>query len=525
MNIKNMSLEQKIGQMFIVGFESPYVDEHITKVIKECHLGNIIYFSRNIKDSKQLFEMNKELQKMALSENNAPLFISIDQEGGMVTRIPKGATFFPGNMALSAGGTSEDAYKQGCYCGEELNVLGINMNLAPVLDVNINSDNPVIGVRSYGEDPKRVSAFGTSYIKGLQESGIIATGKHFPGHGDTSTDSHLDLSSVPHDKKRLDQVELYPFKKAIESGINAIMSAHVVFPAYESENLPATLSKKVLTGLLRNTLRFNGLILTDCMEMKAIDTYFGTEKAAVMAVEAGADLICISHSLDKQVQAYNNLLDAVKTGRISEERIDESVIRIISIKNKLEIDKFLNSSFEEIKTILNNETHKEFAQKISEQSITLVKNEQMLPLKNTEKILTISTNAISTTGADDSLSERSIAKVIGNGFKNFYNEVIDIKPTAMQVQHIKEIATSFDKIIVFTYNAHLYSEQAELVSKIYDINKNLIVISMRNPYDIKAFSYVPCYAAAYEYTPISLNSLIKLLKGDIKGSGKLPVSL
>jgi beta-N-acetylhexosaminidase len=520
-----MALEQKIGQMFIVGFEAPYVDEHVTKVIKEYHLGNIIYFSRNIKSSRQLFEMNKELQRMAMSENNIPLFISIDQEGGMVTRIPKGATFFPGNMALSAGGTSEDAYIQGCYCGEELEALGINMNLAPVLDVNNNLDNPVIGVRSYGENPSRVADLGTSYIKGLQKSGVIATGKHFPGHGDTSTDSHLDLSSVPHDKKRLDEVELYPFKKAIENGVNAIMSAHVVFPAYEKENLPATLSKKVLTELLRNELGFNGLILTDCMEMKAIDNYFGTEKAAVMAVEAGADLICISHSLDKQVNAYNNLLDAVKSGRISEERIDESVSRIIGFKNKIQVDKFLKSGFEEVEAIINNETHKEFAQRISEQSITLVKNEQMLPLKNTEKILMVSTNAVSTTGADDSLPERSIAKVIVKSFENFHNEVIDIQPTALQAEHIKKISGNFDKVVVFTYNAHLYKQQSELVSKIYEVNKNLIVISMRNPYDIKAFNYVPCYVAAYEYTPISLNSLIKFLKGDIKGSGKLPVSL
>lgn len=520
-----MSLEQKIGQLFAVGFESPYIDEHVAKVIKEYHIGNLIYFSRNINSAEQLFEMNKELQRMAIKENNVPLFITIDQEGGMVTRIPKGATFFPGNMALSAGGTTEDAYNEGCYSGEELKALGINMNIAPVLDVNNNPDNPVIGVRSYGEDPKRVAALGTAYIKGLQETGVIATAKHFPGHGDTSTDSHLALSSVPHDKVRLNEVELYPFKKAIESGVNAIMTAHVIFPAYESEDLPATLSKKVLNGLLRNELGFKGLIVSDCMEMKAIDNYFGTENAAVMAVEAGVDLIFISHTLEKQVKAYNNLLEAVKSGRISEERIDESVSRIISLKNTLEVDKFLNSSFRDIEDVINNEVHKEFSQKISEQSITLVKNEQMLPLKNTEKVLTISTNAVSTTGADDSLSERSIAKVIGKNFKNFYNEVIDIKPTAEQTAHIKEIAGSFDKVIVFTYNAHLYKEQSALVSEIYEKNKNLIVISMRNPYDLKAFNFVPCYVAAYEYTPISLNSLIKFLKGEIQGTGRLPVSL
>lgn len=520
-----MSLEQKVGQMFIIGFESPYIDEHVNKVIKEFHIGNLVYFSRNIKSSKQLYEMNKELQKMSIKENNVPMFISIDQEGGMVTRIPKGATFFPGNMALSAGGTMQDAYKEGCYCGKELKALGINMNLAPVLDVNNNPDNPVIGVRSYGESPERVANFGAAYIKGLQENGVIATGKHFPGHGDTSTDSHLDLSIVPHDKKRLEEIELYPFKKAIKSGLKAIMSAHVIFPAYEKESLPATLSKKVLTDLLRGELGFNGLILTDCMEMKAIDTYFGTEKAAVMAVEAGSDLICISHSMDKQIGAYNNLLAAVKNGRISEDRIDESVNRILDFKNELEVDKFLNSSFEEIETIINNKVHKEFSQNISEQSITLFKNEGMLPLKDGEKILTVSTNAVSLTGADDSLSERSIAAVIKRNFESFDNEVIDLQPSTQQAEYIVETCKKYDKVIVFSYNAHLYKEQSKLVSEIYHENKNIIVISMRNPYDIKEFSYIPCYAAAYEYTPISLNSLMKFLKGEIKGSGNCPVSL
>lgn len=525
MNIKDMTLEQKVGQMFIAGFESPFIDEHVTKIIKECHIGNIIYFSRNLKNPKQLFEMNKELQKMAFKENNAPLFISIDQEGGMVTRIPSGATFFPGNMALSAGGTREDAYNEGCYCGEELNALGINMNLAPVLDTNNNPNNPVIGVRSYGEDPKRVAEFGTAYIKGLQEKGVIATGKHFPGHGDTSTDSHLDLSLVPHDKKRLNEVEMYPFKEAIKNGLGAIMSAHVIFPAYESEKLPATLSKKVLTDLLRGELHFSGLILTDCMEMKAIATYFGTEKAAVMAVEAGADLICISHTLEKQTGAYNNLLDAVKSGRISEEKIDESVKRILAYKNKLEVDKFLNSNFDDCEAVINNGAHRKFAERISENSITLLKNEGMLPLKSGEKVLTVSSNAVSLTGADDSLSERSISKILSRNFESFHNEVIDIKPSDESIKHIVGLCSGFDKVIVFTYNAHIYKEQAELVKKIYGVNKNVIVIAMRNPYDINEFKSVPCYVAVYEYTPNSLNSIVKFMKGTIPAKGKCPVSL
>lgn len=525
MDINNMTLEQKVGQMIIAGFPDENSDEHIIRAIKDYHIGNVIYFSRNFKDVRQFYDLNKRLQDMAMKENKLPLFTTIDQEGGMVTRINKGATFFPGNMALSAGGNEKDAYSMGTYVGEELKALGVNMNLAPVLDVNNNPDNPVIGIRSYGEDPVRVAKLGSAYIDGLQKSGVIATGKHFPGHGDTSVDSHLDLSSVNHDAKRLDDVELHPFKKAIECGVGAIMSAHVVFPAYEDKRLPATLSYKVLTGLLRKKLGFNGLIITDCMEMKAIDEHFGIEKAPVMAVKAGADLICISHTLEKQIAACRSIVKAVRDGEISESRINESLERIIAYKNKLNINEFLNSSFDAAEKIVNNEEHRRFAERVSENSITIVKGKNLFPLKESEDILFISTSAEVLNGADDSIEERNINRLIEKKYPHFKTKSVGVKVTECEIEDMVKESIGRDKVIIYTYNANLNKGQVKLVEQVYKVNKNVIVIAMRNPYDFNCFRYIPCFVSTYEYTPNSIKSVMKLLDGSIKGIGKSPVTL
>lgn len=524
MELKDMTLKQKIGQMIIAGFPSREADDHIEKLIEEYNVGNVILFSRNIEKPKQLYDLNKELQKLALNSNGIPLFIAVDQEGGMVSRMPEGVASFPGNMALSAGGDENEAYLAGKYCGEELKALGINMNLAPVLDVNNNPYNPVIGVRSFGEVPQKVAKYGCAYIKGLQENNIIAVGKHFPGHGDTSVDSHLDLSSVNHDKERLKNVELYPFNEAVKSGLKAIMSAHVIFPAYEEKSLPGTLSRNVLTGLLKEELGFKGLILTDCMEMKAIDKYFTTEKAAVMAVKAGANLICISHTLEKQIRSINNIIEAVKNGEISEEAIDKSVDKIIRYKEKLEASEFVKSSFENIKNQLNKREHVDFANRVSERSITIFKGKNYFPI-NGDNVLFISTDALAVNGADDLIENRSINSSFKKAFPKTTTEIISIKPNEDVIKSLVKSSLNMEKVIICTYNAGLNKEQVYLVKEILKVNKNVMVIAMRNPYDIKEFTEVPCYVATYEYTPLAIKSVIKLLKGQISGEGKAPVKL
>lgn len=263
------------------------------------------------------------------------MWIAIDQEGGMVARIDhKRVSRIPGNMALGATGNPDYSYGVSRVSAEELLQLGINMNFAPCLDVNNNARNPVIGVRSFGEDPERVAEHGVAVIKAFQEKGLSAAAKHFPGHGDTNVDSHMGLATVEHDLDRLQQVELKPFIEAIRAGVDVIMTAHVIFPAIEPERIPATLSRSVLTGLLREDLAYDGIIVTDCLEMHAIAKFFGIGEGAVNAIEAGADVVLVSHTLNDQIEAIEAVKHAVRTGRISEKTIDAAVTRILALKNK-----------------------------------------------------------------------------------------------------------------------------------------------------------------------------------------------
>lgn len=333
--IESLSLEAKVGQLFLVGFDGPGLNPEIKDLIKNYQIGGIIYFSRNIENPAQIAELSNELQTEALrSGAEIPLFIAVDQEGGNLRRI-KDISYFPANKLLGRKDDPELMAKIGRIIGSELKNLGININLAPVLDVNNNPNNQVIGDRSFGGDPKLVARLGRAYIKGLQAADTAAAAKHFPGHGDTVSDSHTELPTINHPRNRLDRVELYPFKKAIEVGVDMIMTAHIYFPAIEKEvGLPATLSKAVLTDLLREDLAFEGLIITDDLEMEAVAANFNTAEAAVQTIEAGSDLILIAHSYQKQKRAIEAVLKAVKSGRISEKRIDQSLKRILKVKGK-----------------------------------------------------------------------------------------------------------------------------------------------------------------------------------------------
>ncbi|ERJ11744.1 beta-N-acetylhexosaminidase [Haloplasma contractile] len=521
--INELTLDEKLGQLLMVGFHATNLDDHIIEAIKKHKIGNVILFARNIKSAKQLFELNKKLQQLAKEELDVPLFISVDQEGGMVTRIFNDATFYPGNMTVGATNNSNYTYQIGQKMGQELRTLGINMNLAPDLDVNNNLKNPVIGVRSYSDDPFKVATFGSNFIEGLQEEGVIATGKHFPGHGDTSVDSHLDLTTVKHDKERLHDVELVPFKKAISSGIKAIMSAHVTFPAYEPDQLPATLSKRVLTGLLREELGYEGLIVTDCMQMKAIDTYYGTEKASVMAIEAGANMLCISHSLEKQVGSLEQLKQAVKDGRLNERYIDQLVGTILAYKKETleQVDRLTQSNYIDIKDQIIVEEHKKFAQRVTDEAVTQYKG---TPFKESGRVLFIGTEPFATTIADDQVKNKSVIDEINEQFPHWQIEKMSVRPDENEIKTLSEKAKNYDQVVITSYNANIFESQAKLVQEISEQHEEVHVIATRNPYDVLFFN-VKHYVCLYEYTPNSINSLVKYLKGELNIKGQMPVNL
>ncbi|MGD9605067.1 MAG: MupG family TIM beta-alpha barrel fold protein [Bacilli bacterium] len=523
--VAQMTLREKIGQLVFVGFPGPYFDDHLKWLISEYKLGNIVLFARNVANIESLHNLNQNIYHMIMNETGVLPLIAIDQEGGMVMRITEEGTFWPGNMTLSASSNPQNAYLLGKMMGEELRALGINMNLAPSLDVNNNPLNPVIGVRSYGDDPQVVSDFGIQAILGMQEAGIIATAKHFPGHGDTSSDSHYRLPIIPHDKDRLNAIELKPFKEAINNNVKAIMSAHVFFTAYEKDQLPATLSKQVMTNLLRQELKFDGLIVSDCMEMKAIDEVYTASKGALLGLLAGLDMVMVSQTFAKQKLALELIEQAVLEGTFPESLLDEKVTRVLKAKETLlpVMDQyFFKPSFMEKYPIINHALHKKFASNIVDLSLTHVKGATYAPHPST---LVIAVEPFAQTIVEDVLSKRSIIDALKRSQLPYPGIKIKINPDDEQIDEVLKQAASFQQVVVFTYNAWANSKQATLVTKLSYLVPALFVVSTRNPYDILALPTVKNYDCLYEYTPNAVNSAIRFLGGTLMATGKLPVSL
>ncbi|QGQ99389.1 beta-N-acetylhexosaminidase [Paenibacillus psychroresistens] len=523
MNIDQLSLREKIGQMIMCGFDGAVPTAGIEQLIQEYHLGGIIYFRRNVKDIQQVKELSQALQ--SLNKSELPLLISIDQEGGMVARIDEGITLVPGNMALGATGDANAAYQTALISGEELRHLGINMNFAPCIDVNNNSLNPVIGVRSYGESAELVAAMGSAAIRGFQQAGVAATAKHFPGHGDTDTDSHLNLPSVPHNKARLNAIELVPFKAAIAEGVDVIMSAHVVFPAYEPESIPATLSNRILTGLLREELQYKGIIVTDCLEMNAISHGVGIAAGAIQAVLAGTDIVLVSHLLERQIAAFEALAGAVETGVISEERINQSVIRILALKQKRQMA--IGAEREQLNSLIGTAKSWGIVEAISEKSITLVKDEGQLPLDSTKATLVIWPEVRIGTEVDEVIpQEITLGKALSAYIPQVQEITIGITPTADELAQVLAAAEAYDTIVIGTYNVDVSAGQIQLIDQLSGMKAiKLIVAALRNPYDLQKFPQICTYLACYENRPMAMKSLAKVLMGIIQPQGKLPVSL
>lgn len=333
LQIKEMSLEEKIGQMFIVGFDGTKVDGNLKELISEYHVGGVIHFSRNIDSRDQLLELNNELKEISRI-NSVPMFLGVDEEGGRVSRLPFGNTEIPPNKEIGKQDNIELSYKLGSIIGNELDAFGFNLNFAPVLDIHSNPENTVIGDRSYGDNADLVSRMGVAAMQGIRDTGVVPVVKHFPGHGDTKVDSHVGLPIVNKTKEELYQLELKPFQSAIEKNVDMMMVAHIQYPNIDKEKKPATLSKEIITNLLREEMGYNGVVITDDMQMGAITENFGLEKATLESIKAGVDIVLICNDYEKEKKAIQVVREAVKSGDISEERINESVKRILLLKNK-----------------------------------------------------------------------------------------------------------------------------------------------------------------------------------------------
>jgi beta-N-acetylhexosaminidase len=332
--IRNRSLEELVGQIFIVGFEGTRFNSDLSYFLKKLHVGGVIYFKRNVEDPFQLAELSRTLQEKALETSSIPLFVSIDQEGGPVARLMPPFRQFDSQQTMAASDDPQDMIRWFARTqAEELKLVGINMNLTPVMDVNRRGANGLMSSRAYGSDPEVVARLGSLCIKEFQQAGIMACAKHFPGIGDTDLDSHEDLPIQPKDKEELADVDLVPFRAAIQANTASIMAAHVKYPTYDSRH-PASLSVPIIQGLLRQSLGYTGLIMTDDLEMGAISRHYEIEEAVILAFQGGNDCLLFCHTPEKIEKGYGQLLKAIKKGIISEEHFKKSLLRIFSLKQQ-----------------------------------------------------------------------------------------------------------------------------------------------------------------------------------------------
>ena len=511
-SVKDMTLKEKLGQLILPGFHSTTYDEQIRTLIEDYHVGNVILFTRNFENAKQVRELTKKIHEEVYKHTGHIPFIAIDQEGGLVTRMMKDVTFAPGPMSASA--SIDDAtYYTGKMLAEDMIRLGMNLNLAPSLDVNNNPNNPVINVRSYSDDPKVCAKLGKRFIEGSLEFGVLACAKHFPGHGDCEVDSHLGLPTINYDLDRIHQIEMHPFKENIN--VPAIMSAHIMFPAYDS--VPATLSRKILTNVLREELGFKGLILTDCLEMKAIADMYGTAQGACMAVLAGADICDISHTLEYQVKALQLLEEAVNDGRLTVEELDAKVERILRFK-ELTLP-YLEKYFYNKEMKFSEENNK-LAQTIVDNSLTHIKGNNA---KLTDRTLVIAPVAMARTIIEDEFDDRNLAKVLRKEFSN-----LDVRELVSTDEFKNEIVSNldnYDNVILFSYNAAVSPKQVEFINAVLERKGETTVISLKGPMDYHKYNNLNNYLCLYEYTPNSIRTVVKYLKNELLPNGKLPVVL
>ncbi|MEC0091249.1 beta-N-acetylhexosaminidase [Paenibacillus macquariensis] len=333
--LKGMTTAEKIGQLVVVGMEGTIIDEDSRKFIEDFHVGGFIFYKDNIENTQQALSLINDLKKSNVA-NKVPLWMSVDEEGGRVTRMPKEFLKLPTNKAIGKKNDTKISNEVGQILGRELQGFGLNMDFAPVLDINSNPNNPVIGDRSFGNQAKLVSSLGIATMKGLESQGVVPVIKHFPGHGDTSVDSHIGLPVVENDLERLHKLELVPFQDAIKQQAEVVMIAHLLMPKVDPD-VPASLSKKIITDLLRDELGFNGIVMTDDMTMGAIAENYDLQKASVQTVLAGTNIVLIGHDAKKGQSVIQALTDAVNHGKISEDVLNNRVYTILKVKEKYKL--------------------------------------------------------------------------------------------------------------------------------------------------------------------------------------------
>jgi beta-N-acetylhexosaminidase len=540
--IARMSVEAKIGQLFVPYFygtsaTSPSQFDQdrnlrelgvrtVAELIAKYHIGGVIYFSgwaNNIQDPHQVADLTNGVQRASLAlPTPIPSLISIDQEHGANVRIGSGATQLPGAMALGAGRSLSDARTAGRISGTELAALGIHQNFAPVADVNVNPANPIINIRSFGADAREVGRMVAAQVTGYQQVGVVACAKHFPGHGDTGEDSHTGLPVITHTREEWDRTDAPPFKAAIAAGVDSIMTAHLQVPALDPSNEPATLSPAILQGVLRDELGFDGVIVTDALNMQGVRTKYGDDRVPVLALKAGVDQLLFPPDIDV---AYNGVLAAVRSGEITEARLDESVLRILRIKDKVGLlsgSPYVSSK--EVDRVVGARRHRLAAARIAERTTTLLVNEnETLPLRRgrTKLLVVGASPAFPTDATRTTVPE--LAKAFDELGYSTTHLATGRAPDPAKIDEAVAAAQGRDAVVVTTDNVSATSAQRTLVSRLLATGVPVVHLAVRNPYDIAHLGDVPASLASYCWTEVELRAAARVIAGRVEPRGKLPV--
>ncbi|NUN02697.1 MAG: glycoside hydrolase family 3 protein [Bryobacteraceae bacterium] len=530
-----MTLREQIAQLVVIPFygdlPGPKSLEHkrFLHLVSESRVGGLILVNRvqnGIARNAEPHEMASFINRMQKAAN-VPLIVAGDFERGASMRV-SGTTKWPHNMAFGAARDYEASRAQGAYTAEEARALGVHWVFAPDADVNNNPANPIIGIRSYGENPWEVASHVRSYIEGARSAvrPVLVTAKHFPGHGDTAVDSHVGLPRLNVAASRLEEVELIPFRAAIDAGVDSIMTAHVSVPALDPSDTPATVSHAILTGVLRKELGFQGIIVTDAMDMQGLTKILPGGEAAVRAIEAGADVLLMPPDPDKAIAA---VLKAVNSGRISRQRIEESLERVLAAKFRVGLGENNLVDLRNISRVVNSPEPRDCAQQVAARAITLVKNQNdILPLEKPASAchFILSESRLGQSGRK--LAELLAKELPGALWRRFTpaTPAIELSKSAKEAEGCKAVVIyAFVSVAAYRGNAALPGGYPKFVEQLIAGPVPVVMVSLGNPYLLSSFPRVAAYLNTYSTAPTSEVAALKAIKAEIPIEGHLPVTI
>ncbi len=502
------TLEAHVGQMLMAGFDGHTAPEYFLEWLRAGRLGGVILFARNVDTPQQVADLCCQLH----AASKYPLLISIDQEGGTVARLREGFAESPGALALSSIHTNAATITQqvAAVLASEMRDLGINWTYAPVVDVTYNRDNPTVGTRSFGKDPTRIAELATATVQGFQSHGVAACAKHFPGLGDTAIDTHHALPRLQTPLAQLQQNDLLPYRALVSNNLATIMTTHTIFTALDDEQ-PATHSPFIVQKLIREMLSFDGVVTTDCMEMKAIDDNYSIAESVVLAANAGIDIILFSHTKEKQEAAFHHLLEAAQKGKVPQETIAAANRRIAALKARFPAQVAENVQ-------VNTPEHQQIMLKAAKASLTMLnhpENRFNLPATD-QSILLVEFSPIVDSPVQETRSTAHLSTYVQQRLPHIKTVILPARPSSEHLMHVQ--TRDIDMLMIASRNAHLIPEQSAALQTLHQAHSNILLLALRNPYDSELLPDTPVLCSAGDSRP-SLEAVAAALMHDFMPEG------